>query len=147
MRSGVLRAPTGQTIYKGYKQDLRKEHDGTAEFAIRDAHTGAHSRRGDVEPLGYNLLQQLCCRRLWEDNLKNAKYATSQFLQKVAYVIYEDTPHCERLKSSVEKGILTACFKSDSGLLSTRSKTPCCYSFSPMKRVPREIILAEDTTG
>lgn len=36
--------------------DQRRAHDGTLEFTSRDAHLGAHSRRSDLECLGYNLL-------------------------------------------------------------------------------------------
>ncbi|KAH6919810.1 hypothetical protein HPB50_029205 [Hyalomma asiaticum] len=53
-----------------HKEDLRKAHDCTIEFANRDAHIGAHSRRGDVRILGYNLHQGICFRKHLEDNLK-----------------------------------------------------------------------------
>lgn len=36
--------------------DERKAHEGTLEYTSRDAHIGAHSRRGDLETLGYNLV-------------------------------------------------------------------------------------------
>jgi len=36
--------------------DERRAHDGTLEYTSRDAHKGAHSRRGDLETLGYNLV-------------------------------------------------------------------------------------------
>ncbi|KAL1467262.1 hypothetical protein MTO96_005816 [Rhipicephalus appendiculatus] len=68
---------SGGLEYVG-KQDLRKAHDGTIEFASREARTGAHTRRGAVELLGYNLLQWLCCRLLREDNLKSPKYVSQQ---------------------------------------------------------------------
>ena len=37
-------------------EDERFAHDGTLEYTSRDAHIGAHSRRGDLETLGYNLV-------------------------------------------------------------------------------------------
>ncbi|XP_037072648.1 serine/threonine-protein kinase VRK1-like, partial [Pollicipes pollicipes] len=52
--------------------DARKAHNGTIEFTSRDAHIGAHSRRGDLEILGYNLLQWACGRLPWQDHLRHA---------------------------------------------------------------------------
>ena len=43
-------------FHKSDEPDERKAHDGTLEYTSRDAHTGAHSRRGDFETLGYNLV-------------------------------------------------------------------------------------------
>ncbi|KAH8028198.1 hypothetical protein HPB51_014153 [Rhipicephalus microplus] len=159
--------------HKEYKEDLRKAHDGTIEFTSRDAHIGAHSRRGDIEILGYNLLQWLCCRLPWEDNLKNPEYVSQQksrlmediplliskcfphgdipcgiteFLQYVASMKFEDTPDYKRLKRILEKGIQAAGFKPDGRLLFTPPRTPRRNSFSPKKKpVLQEIILAEDS--
>lgn len=72
---------TSDGKHKEYKEDLRKAHDGTIEFTSRDAHIGAHSRRGDLEILGYNMLQWLCGSLPWENNLKNKEYV-SQSKQK-----------------------------------------------------------------
>ena len=33
-------------------EDERFAHEGTLEYTSRDAHIGAHSRRGDLETLG-----------------------------------------------------------------------------------------------
>lgn len=38
----------------------------------------AHSRRGDLEILGYNIVQWLCGRLPWEDNLQDCNYVASQ---------------------------------------------------------------------
>lgn len=57
--------------HKEYNEDPRKAHDGTIEYTSRDAHVGAHSRRGDLEILGYNMVHWLCGKLPWEDNLKN----------------------------------------------------------------------------
>merc|ERR1719187_952833 len=43
-------------FHKSDEPDERKAHDGTLEYTSRDAHTGAHSRRGDFETLGYNMV-------------------------------------------------------------------------------------------
>lgn len=64
--------------HKELKEDRRKAHDGTIEFTSRDAHIGAHSRRGDLEILGYNMLQWLCGRLPWEDTLKDAESVSRQ---------------------------------------------------------------------
>ncbi|KAH6926960.1 hypothetical protein HPB50_024297 [Hyalomma asiaticum] len=160
--------------HKEYKEDLRKAHDGTIEFTSRDAHIGAHSRRGDMEILGYNLLQWLCCRLPWEDNLKDPEYVSQQksslmdnipllmskcfphgdipcgiteFLQYVASMKFEDTPDYKRLKRILEKGIQAAGFKPDGRLLFTPPRTPRRNSFSPKKPVLQEIILAEDSAS
>lgn len=62
--------------HKPFSEDPRKAHDGTIEFTSRDAHIGAHSRRGDLEILAYNMLQWLCGRLPWEDNLRDQQYVT-----------------------------------------------------------------------
>ena len=74
---------------KKYKEDPRKAHDGTIEFTSIDAHKGVGqfcqcdcvsfqctfltepARRGDLEILGYVVLQWLCGRLPWEDCLAN----------------------------------------------------------------------------
>ncbi|KAL5008871.1 hypothetical protein ScPMuIL_014452 [Solemya velum] len=61
--------------HKEYKEDPRRAHDGTIEFTSRDAHNGVFpSRRGDLEILGYCLLQWLCGALPWEDKLNNKDY-------------------------------------------------------------------------
>ncbi|KAK3093890.1 hypothetical protein FSP39_021504 [Pinctada imbricata] len=61
--------------HRPYKEDPKRCHDGTVEFTSIDAHKGvAPSRRGDLEILGYCLLQWLCSKLPWEDNLENKDY-------------------------------------------------------------------------
>ncbi|XP_017148387.1 uncharacterized protein LOC108159528 isoform X2 [Drosophila miranda] len=43
-------------VHRPFIMDQRRAHDGTLEFTSRDAHLGAHSRRSDLECLGYNLV-------------------------------------------------------------------------------------------
>ena len=43
-------------FHKAFEPDERRAHDGTLEYTSRDAHIGAHSRRGDLETLGYNMV-------------------------------------------------------------------------------------------
>lgn len=62
-------------VHKEYREDPRRCHDGTLEFTSIDAHNGvAPSRRGDLEILGYCMIQWLSGHLPWEDNLKDPKY-------------------------------------------------------------------------
>ncbi|XP_031779043.1 serine/threonine-protein kinase VRK1 [Nasonia vitripennis] len=62
----AYRYRTSNGVHKPFLHDERRAHEGTLEFTSRDAHHGTHSRRGDLETLGYNLLQWLCGRLPWE---------------------------------------------------------------------------------
>ncbi|XP_034948889.1 serine/threonine-protein kinase VRK1-like [Chelonus insularis] len=62
----AYRFKTTAGIHKPFVHDERRAHEGTLEFTSRDAHHGTHSRRGDMETLGYNILQWLCGRLPWE---------------------------------------------------------------------------------
>ncbi|XP_065445686.1 serine/threonine-protein kinase VRK2 isoform X3 [Chrysemys picta bellii] len=58
--------------HKPYKENPKKGHNGTIEFTSLDAHKGvAPSRRGDLQILGYCMLQWLCGKLPWEQNLKD----------------------------------------------------------------------------
>ncbi|NWW86941.1 VRK2 kinase, partial [Rhynochetos jubatus] len=58
--------------HKQYQENPKKGHNGTIEFTSVDAHKGvAPSRRGDLEILGYCMLQWLCGKLPWEQNLKD----------------------------------------------------------------------------
>ncbi|XP_038665217.1 serine/threonine-protein kinase VRK1-like isoform X2 [Scyliorhinus canicula] len=58
--------------HKRYKEDAKKGHNGTIEFTSIDAHKGvAPSRRGDLEILGYCMLQWLCGKLPWEQKLRD----------------------------------------------------------------------------
>lgn len=62
--------PDGQ--HKPYREDPKRAHDGTAEYASRDAHKGvAPSRRGDLEILGYCMLEWLSGHLPWDKHLEN----------------------------------------------------------------------------
>ncbi|EDL97591.1 rCG27695, isoform CRA_b [Rattus norvegicus] len=62
-------------VHKEYKEDPKRCHDGTLEFTSIDAHNGvAPSRRGDLEILGYCMIQWLSGCLPWEDNLKDPNY-------------------------------------------------------------------------
>ncbi|XP_066482307.1 serine/threonine-protein kinase VRK2 isoform X2 [Tiliqua scincoides] len=58
--------------HKEYLVNPKKGHNGTMEFTSLDAHKGvAPSRRGDLEILGYCMLQWICGKLPWEQDLKN----------------------------------------------------------------------------
>ncbi|KAM8780971.1 serine/threonine-protein kinase VRK1 isoform 4-T4 [Rhynchonycteris naso] len=62
-------------VHKEYKEDPKRCHDGTLEFTSIDAHNGvAPSRRGDLEILGYCMIQWLSGHLPWEDNLRDPSY-------------------------------------------------------------------------
>lgn len=54
--------------HRPFCMDQRRAHDGTLEFTSRDAHMGAHSRRSDLECLGYNLIYWLKGSLPWKDD-------------------------------------------------------------------------------
>ena len=58
-------------VHMEYKPDARKAHDGTIEYTSRDAHIGAHSRRSDLEILGYNLVHWMSGNLPWMSHLTN----------------------------------------------------------------------------
>ncbi|XP_077261868.1 serine/threonine-protein kinase VRK1 isoform X1 [Temnothorax americanus] len=62
----AYRFRTGTGEHKPFVHDERRAHEGTLEFTSRDAHHGTHSRRGDLETLGYNILQWMCGKLPWE---------------------------------------------------------------------------------
>ncbi|KAH7984527.1 serine/threonine-protein kinase VRK1 [Rhipicephalus sanguineus] len=134
-----------------YKDDLAKKHDSATEFVSSDVHIGAHSRSGDMERLGYNLLWWLCCRLTWEDNLKNPEYVSQQkstpmeaipllmskcfphgeipcgiteFLRYVGTMNLEDAADYKQLMRILENDIQAAGFKPDGRLLFKPQRTP-----------------------
>ncbi|XP_042547123.1 serine/threonine-protein kinase VRK2 isoform X1 [Dipodomys spectabilis] len=112
--------------HKQYQENPRKGHNGTIEFTSLDAHKGvALSRRSDVEILGYCMLQWLCGKLPWEQNLQDPvavqtakrnlldelpesvlKWAPSgsslceiaQFLMCVHSLAYNEKPNYQKLK-------------------------------------------------
>ena len=66
-------------------EDERFAHEGTLEYTSRDAHIGAHSRRGDLETLGYNLVHWTCGFLPWR-NTEDPEYVQTQknaFLENI----------------------------------------------------------------
>lgn len=54
-------------VHHQFYMDQRRAHDGTLEFTSRDAHMGAHSRRSDLECLGYNMMFWCLGTLPWKD--------------------------------------------------------------------------------
>lgn len=54
-------------VHHAFCMDQRRAHDGTLEFTSRDAHMGAHSRRSDLECLGFNLMYWTLGTLPWKD--------------------------------------------------------------------------------
>uniref|UniRef100_A0A1B0GES5 non-specific serine/threonine protein kinase n=1 Tax=Glossina morsitans morsitans TaxID=37546 RepID=A0A1B0GES5_GLOMM len=50
---------------KDFKPDPKKMHNGTIEYTSRDAHQGVATRRGDLEIMGYNIIEWLGAELPW----------------------------------------------------------------------------------
>ncbi|XP_046402222.1 nucleosomal histone kinase 1 [Ischnura elegans] len=61
----------GRYSTKEFKPNKDQAHNGTIEYTSRDAHLGVQTRRGDLEVLGFNMLQWIASRLPWEGDLKN----------------------------------------------------------------------------
>nr|XP_032524370.1 uncharacterized protein LOC116775583 isoform X2 [Danaus plexippus plexippus] len=85
--------------HKDFSMDARKAHDGTLEYSSRDSHIGAHSRRSDLETLGYNLLDWLTGTLPWK---------TAKVLQEPDLVHVLKKNYMSDIKS-----LLKACFKTE----------------------------------
>jgi len=151
-------------VHKEYRYDGRKAHDGTIEFTSRDAHIGAHSRRGDLEILGYNLLQWLCGRLPWEDNLSDCDYVAKhkrwymekqnqyklfetcfpddapippglpEFFSYVAGLTFDEKPDYDKCRQILRDGLVERGYKDD-GKLVFMSATPKASSKKAKSRL------------
>jgi len=117
--------------HKEYRYDARKAHDGTMEFTSRDAHIGAHSRRGDLEILGFNMVQWLCHQLPWEDNLADSDYVATmkrgymediplfmdkcfgndiptglqEYLEYVKHLSFDEQPNYNKMRKLLQKSL------------------------------------------
>uniref|UniRef100_A0A673K8T0 Serine/threonine-protein kinase VRK1 n=1 Tax=Sinocyclocheilus rhinocerous TaxID=307959 RepID=A0A673K8T0_9TELE len=122
-------------VPKEYKEDPKRCHDGTIEFTSIDAHKGvAPSRRGDLEIMGYCMIQWLCGRLPWEDKLQDPLYVRDsklrcrdnideflkscfpsenipeemkKFMQEVKALGYTDKPDYAKLRGILQQGLKT----------------------------------------
>ncbi|KAF7651826.1 hypothetical protein LDENG_00104670 [Lucifuga dentata] len=120
-------------ILKEYKEDPKRCHNGTIEFTSIDAHKGvAACRRADLEILYYNMVQWLCGRLPWEDNLQDPLYVRDskirtrenisefmskcfssqekpdemqRFMEEVSTLGYKDKPPYEKLRGILQAGL------------------------------------------
>lgn len=101
--------------HKEYKEDPKKAHDGTTEYASRDAHKGVWpSARGDLETLGYCMWQWLAGKLPWEKDINNKPLVADQ---KIRYMKNVDSQVAPLIKDQASsKGLckfLTAVTKLD----------------------------------
>lgn len=83
--------------------DERKAHEGTLEYTSRDAHIGAHSRRGDLETLGFCLVHWASGFLPWKET-EDPEFVQAQkngFLENVETFLvkcFKPAPYPEILK-------------------------------------------------
>jgi len=63
---GLVSKYTQLGVHKPYVRDERCAHEGTLEYASRDAHLGCVSRRGDIEVLLYNIIDWIGGKLPWD---------------------------------------------------------------------------------
>uniref|UniRef100_A0A8C6UJF3 non-specific serine/threonine protein kinase n=1 Tax=Neogobius melanostomus TaxID=47308 RepID=A0A8C6UJF3_9GOBI len=132
-------------VQKEYKEDPKRCHDGTIEFTSIDAHKGATpSRRGDLEILGYCMVQWLCGQLPWEDKLQDPIYVRDskircqdkvsefmttcfssqdkpdelqRFMEEVKKLDYQEKPPYDTLRSILQAGLKSIQAKDDGKLV------------------------------
>ncbi|XP_014609566.1 PREDICTED: serine/threonine-protein kinase VRK1-like [Polistes canadensis] len=80
---------TRYTTKAEYKPDPKRAHDGTIEYTSRDAHIGLPTMRGDLEILGYNIIQWLSGSLPWD---KNSVPSSPSVVQKEKEKAFENLP-------------------------------------------------------
>ncbi|XP_074069146.1 serine/threonine-protein kinase VRK1 isoform X2 [Macrotis lagotis] len=131
-------------VHKEYKEDPKRCHDGTIEYTSIDAHKGvAPSRRGDLEILGYCMIQWLSGHLPWEDNLKDPNYVRdskisyreniaslmdkcfpeknkpdeiAKYMEEVKLLGYKEKPRYQNLREILLQGLKASGNKDDSKL-------------------------------
>ncbi|XP_069064376.1 serine/threonine-protein kinase VRK1 isoform X1 [Pleurodeles waltl] len=148
-------------VHKEYKEDPKRCHDGTIEYTSIDAHKGvAPSRRGDLEILGYCMVQWLCGQLPWEDNLNDPNYVRDckisfrenipefmskcfpfakpdeieKYMEAVKELDYSQKPPYQHLRDLLLQG-LKSNGRSDDGKLSFASVS---NGVSPRKSTPKK---------
>ncbi|KAI9584341.1 nucleosomal histone kinase 1 isoform X1 [Glossina fuscipes] len=112
---------------KDFKPDPKKMHNGTIQYTSRDAHQGVATRRGDLEIMGYNIIEWLGVELPWvkekllaapvkvqkskEDFWNNVDMqlkklfpqgtptAVMEFIKYVAQMKYNDEPDYEKCRN------------------------------------------------
>ncbi|XP_074147444.1 serine/threonine-protein kinase VRK1 isoform X2 [Sminthopsis crassicaudata] len=131
-------------VHKEYREDPKRCHDGTIEYTSIDAHKGvAPSRRGDLEILGYCMIQWLSGHLPWEDNLKDPNYVRdskisyrenianlmdkcfpeknkpdeiAKYMEEVKLLGYAEKPHYQNLREILLQGLKATGNKDDGKL-------------------------------
>ncbi|XP_048841243.1 serine/threonine-protein kinase VRK1-like [Brienomyrus brachyistius] len=159
-------------VPKEYKADPKRCHDGTIEFTSIDAHNGASpSRRGDLEILAYCMLQWLCGRLPWEDNLKDPLYVSDpeipircrdnirelmskcfpsdgvpdemvKFMEEVKSLDYTDKPNYQKFRSILQGGLKSIGASDDDKL--DFASVDAKPSRAPVKKAPTKRKRAEE---
>lgn len=140
--------------HKPFCMDQRRAHDGTLEFTSRDAHFGAHSRRSDLECLGYNLIYWSQGFLPWKDEKlkeqpelvhrlkevfmtdvkeimkllygKDVPRYLGEFMQYVNQLEFDAKPDYEYLKGLFEKEFVKLGFKMSEMKLSLKEMREEC---------------------
>ncbi|XP_075963967.1 serine/threonine-protein kinase VRK1 isoform X1 [Anarhichas minor] len=164
------------SVIKEYKEDPKRCHDGTIEFTSIDAHKGATAcRRSDLEILCYCMVQWLCGRLPWEDNLQDPLYVRDskirsqenisefmtkcfssqdkpaeiqKFMEEVKSVGYQDKPPYEKLRSILQAGLADIKAKDDGKLKFTPvsgAVSPPAQKTSKRKKVADEAEEADES--
>ncbi|XP_055906792.1 nucleosomal histone kinase 1 [Eupeodes corollae] len=118
---------------KDFKPDPKKMHNGTIEYTSRDAHMGVPTMRGDIEILGYNLIDWSGVMLPWEkENLlkvplkvqkskeafmddvsgsmkklypKGVPTPILEFMKYVATMEYNEKPEYEKCRKMFQSGL------------------------------------------
>ncbi|KAM0736008.1 Nucleosomal histone kinase 1 [Formica fusca] len=123
------------------KPDPKKAHNGTLQYASRDAHMGVPTKRSDIEILYYNIILWLCGSLPWEklldpvtvqkekekafknidDFLKKCFHgsvpqAVHKFMTLLASVKFNETPSYEKFKEILIAGLKKLGYKPDGKL-------------------------------
>lgn len=134
---------------KEFKADPKKMHNGTIEYTSRDAHIGVPTMRGDMEILGYNLIEWAGAQLPWvaknilakpvevqkakEDFMKNIDtslkscFGTASvpgeltaFMKYVTTLEHDTEPDFKKVRQIFETG-LKQLSKSNAGVLEFKS--------------------------
>lgn len=133
--------------HRPFCMDQRRAHDGTLEFTSRDAHMGAHSRRSDLECLGYNLLYWCQGTLPWKDEKmlqqpdqvhhmkeyfmtdvkamlpqvygKNVPSFLGEFLNYVGNLAYDERPDYGHCRHIFEKAMIAMGYSVEDMVLNT----------------------------
>ncbi|KAL1121995.1 hypothetical protein AAG570_003403 [Ranatra chinensis] len=91
------------TTLAEFKKDPKKTHNGTIEYTSRDMHMGVATRRGDMEVLGFNLLQWVVSKLPWEDSISSPV----QVQEKKQELMSDVSSYVKKHFSSLPQGLIS----------------------------------------